>query len=554
MLCRSEVFLNSDDPTTKMFKQMMEKATGQRAGLSQREEELSIILHRRLGINLPNLEPHKVQKEMKQFIKTGNFDSNVKMSCINLTFLSPEGEPYWVLTDHISFPFDAYFPVPFNDQPSSDLNFGDSAYRYCKLKLQSLATALKKQKNRITFHFHLNNCVEQCLKDEKLKNHFQVIHCPDLVDEFGLANVLIAATNCLASTPEAVLRTETKLNSNPKPTVTKYVEDNLSCPVSLIPTVYGVRLANHLRLGSTEVYEFHDCISKRVHFTVRLRWLRVPAYSDNIRLGITPDLRASIERLAEVCHLKGNNEDYEGDGTISPRPLTPISCFYILHSLICRGLWIEGAVESLIESAIPPSFQLAWKTLQNWISGKTVLFLSTVGCAPPGDFNWQGEKCLCHISVSAVQWWVIRSDVMIQNKAKVGQPFPTVCRAEAQRIEKLLGSNEKIHYMPTSKKDSSFALMLAMNHEMDPKKTRVCITDVETGVLIYYTDFFKWFKRSSTIVNSNPITPKTVMETNQATGLKVTACQETKTQFELDIGIQGITVNNLQNGISSSLY
>ena len=126
--------------------------------------------------------------------------------------------------------------------------------------------AFKNQKQRIVFHFHLNNCVEQCLKDEKLKKHFQVIHCPDLVDEFGLANVLMAASGCLADTPEAVLLTESKLNSKPKPTLTKYIEDNLCCPLTLIPTVYGVRLANHIKLGSTECYELHDCVSKRVHF------------------------------------------------------------------------------------------------------------------------------------------------------------------------------------------------------------------------------------------------------------------------------------------------
>lgn len=126
------------------------------------------------------------------------------------------------------------------------------------------------------------------------------------MDEFGLANVLMAASGCLADTPEAALLTETKLNSKPKPTLTKYIEDNLCCPLSLIPTVYGVRLANHIKLGSTECYELHDCVSKRVHFTFKLRWLNIPAYSSNVNLGVTSDLRKCVERFADSCRINGN--------------------------------------------------------------------------------------------------------------------------------------------------------------------------------------------------------------------------------------------------------
>ena len=134
---------------------------------------------------------------------------------------------------------------------------------------------------------------------------------------------------------------------------------------------------------------------------------------------------------------------------------------------------------------------------------------------------------------------------MVEHKAKTGKLFPAACVAEAQRIEKLMGSNEKIHYMPASRGDSSFALMLATNHGMDTKKTRVCITDSETGELIYYTDFFKWFKRSSSIVNSNPIALKpSVPKTQEVTGLKIKTCFEFESRYDVEISIGENTAGN----------
>ena len=450
---------------------------------------------------------------MRQFLKTGNFDADVRQKgCLNSTFLTPDGSCNWALTDFLSCPFDAYFPVPFNDQPSSDLDFGNSAYRYCKVKLQSLATGLQNRKDRIAFTFHLNSSIDLCLKDVKLKSCFQVIHCTDIVDDFGLANILIAATGCLADIPESVLLTETRRRAKPKPTVTKYVEDNLCCPVSLITTVYGVRLANHVGLGSTECHELHnmqfDC-SKHVQSVITLKWLKAPTYSTNIKLGLTSDLKMVIERLTDLCHLKLDVKKHfadveDGEELPTARPLTPLTLFYILQSLLNRLHWVDGTIGHLVQMAIPSCFSLAWKTMEKWINGHTVLVMSTMDCAPPGGLKWNGHNCLCHVSISSVQWWLVGKELLIKHKAQKGHPFPPGCLAEAQRIDKILNSNDPLNYMPGSRLDSNYALLLAPDHGFGIKTTQLCITDVDTGELIYFTDFFKWFSRSATIVNSNP--------------------------------------------------
>ena len=550
---------------TKAMSSVFETSITREERLSRRQSGLALTISRRLGVNLPKLEPKIIEKELQQFVETGNFDANVKIACINPTFISPDEDREWMITKFVSCPFDAYFPVPFNDQPSPDLNFGNSAYRYCKLKLQSFASELKNRKDRICFFFYLNNCMEQCLTDKSMKNRFQVIHCPDVIDEFGLANVLLAATGCLADTPEAVLLTETRLHPTTRPSLAEYVEGSLCCPISLIPTVYGVRLASHVKLGGTECIEFHDCVSKHIQCPSTMRWLKVPAYSKYVRLDISPDLKSVIEKLFEYCHMKPaevkqlrgrrmQSRDDEVEET-ELRQLTPLTFFFILQSLLSRLEWVDGAKESLAQLAIPPSFSLAWKTIQNWINGCTMLVLSTVDCLLPGDFNWNGLCCLCLVPKTQIHWWLVPKDSMIQHKAKLGKQFPEACREEAQRIDVLLSTNDKNRFLPKSKVDSNFFLLLTMNHELDRKNTRLCITVVETGMLIYYTDFFKWFRRSCTIVNCSPSTqPALPSEPENLADLQISTCLEFQDRYEVEVRARDRTNRNLSNGILCKLF
>ena len=458
---------------SKAFKDLTEKSTGTRPGLSQREEELSGIILKRLGVNLPNLNENQlsVEKKIEQFVRTGNFEAEVKIACLNPTFISPDDHTTWLSTDYLACPAFSYFPVPFNDLPSPDINFEDKIYLYCKLKFKSLVTELKKKKKRITFHFHLNDCLASSLKDDKFENRFQVIHCQEIVDGLGLPNVLLTVTNCLAETPESVLLTETRLFGFPKPTVIEYVENGLSCPMSVVSTLYGVRLDNNPQLGSSECYELYDSswISRHLNFVVTLRWLRVPAYSENILLGVSSDLKTVMNKLSDSCQFVNEDKKIDTD-TLEyslPCPLTPVTFFYLLQSLFDRYNWMEGAIESLIQSTIPSSFQLAWKTVQNWIKGYPVFYLSTLNCYPPEDFSWEGENSN-NKPGKYVGRWLIRNDVMIQHKAKTGNIFPAACWSEAQRVDPVLNINDK-------KGDCSgnISLMLAENHGLDEKKDAV---------------------------------------------------------------------------------
>ena len=82
-----------------------------------------------------------------------------------------------------------------------------------------------------------------------MKNYFQVIDCSNLADHYGMANLIPAARNCLAEDLNAVILTNSLTWQLLKPTVPEYVETALMCPMTVIPTLYGLRLTDHVQLG-----------------------------------------------------------------------------------------------------------------------------------------------------------------------------------------------------------------------------------------------------------------------------------------------------------------
>ena len=158
------------------------------------------------------LSPSRITDEIECFLKTGNFEPVAgETVCINTTLIDSVG---WIETDHLSCPFDAYFPIPISEQLSSDfgLQATSSAYNYCKKKLQSLISEFRLKKTRISLHFHEEEVFELCLGDPNMKNQFHVVHCSNLEDDFGLENLILAASNCLMEDyPEAMLLRDLEL-------------------------------------------------------------------------------------------------------------------------------------------------------------------------------------------------------------------------------------------------------------------------------------------------------------------------------------------------------
>lgn len=132
------------------------------------------------------------------------------------------------------------------------------------------------------FSFHIGDCLQLCLFNDKLKNLFQVIDCSNLADHLGLANLILAVRTCLADDPNAVLLTEIMTWEALKPTVAEYVDYVLCCPLSMVPLLYGLRLANHVRLGKSYPHQLVSHCSKLHHLKVAKSRLSLRQHSNGI--------------------------------------------------------------------------------------------------------------------------------------------------------------------------------------------------------------------------------------------------------------------------------
>lgn len=199
----------------------------------------------------------KSVEELELYLKTGNCHSIEEKNApiLNPTFyvyseekeLEEERMGFYILC-----PFDAFLPVPFKEQQHATFDFeSNSAYDYCKYQLQSRVSQLKSRNDRITFYFHGHGDVmKECLYNEAMRDKFHVIFLADRVE--GLANLISTLVDSLVTqNPDALLLTElTRWMDFKKPSVLEYLESSLGCPLSMIPTFYGVWLTNHIQLGS----------------------------------------------------------------------------------------------------------------------------------------------------------------------------------------------------------------------------------------------------------------------------------------------------------------
>ena len=232
---------------------------------------------------------------------------------------------------------------------------------------------------RITFYFHYADCLELCLKNEATKNKFHVVHCSDYSDRVGFSALIPAASECLLEdTPEADLLTESiswaQLCSLEKPySFIQYVECVFGCPLSLIPTIYSVRLTNHLLLGNCNVSCFHD---DTFYKPITLKWVKATPSSNNVKLDHTPSsFEEGFFKPWSCVHLTSteyNQANCELKDRFFILHYSPLTYYNVLQSLIKRCVWVEDAAESLFLDALLPPLRLTWIILQAWIKGDAV--------------------------------------------------------------------------------------------------------------------------------------------------------------------------------------
>jgi len=335
---------------------------------SNSEGWLSVIKRRIMeGMNLINMTSVLTDgMDLKDFLLTGNCllleaPKRPQADSPKFTRLSLK-EKDW-LVNYLASPFDAYFSSSMEDRMNPYFDIVPSTFVYCRDQLKKIVTKLRSRKDQISFPFSTCNYYEFGCEDR-----FNIIHCFDMVERVGLANFLPPVRSLLLHEDlNAILVTEITSKQRPqlsKPT--KFVEASLHCPISMIPTLYGFRLANHLDLGSPVPIKFHDNFSVG---SIKLQWHRAPSFSTNIKLGFSVDLIRAIVRLAKSCFISSYNPKPVSYQVLWP--YSPLTFFNLVHSLAERHACIrdyatshEGA-SSLNFVLVSPFYQPVWKTFKD---------------------------------------------------------------------------------------------------------------------------------------------------------------------------------------------
>ena len=316
--------------------------------------------------NLHDSVKKAMLEEICQYFKRGNcrLQTGKDAVCVNPTMLNPTSLK-WELDPSLC-PFDGYLPMSCTEL---DTSFQEKILIHsCQEILKNLVLSYQLRQKSIQVSFHLQDALELCYTEKSTK--FDVVDCSFLADCIGLCNLIPTCSGVMADHPESILRTETQHWMDFDFSMQKYVEESLCCPLPMIPTMYGLRLEDHITLGPTSL----NLDQKSRQFF----WKKVPSF-ENVAFSPSPLLSHSLNQLAKKCFaLKHPLETRNGIKNCLPTPwYSPLTFNYIFGSMKLR-LGGENWLQDLPHlSNLPPAFQVAKRTLDVWRTGQPLLKFST---------------------------------------------------------------------------------------------------------------------------------------------------------------------------------
>ena len=482
------------------------------------------------------------------FIKNGNC---IPVNHDQIVTLNPTLLKNGILEMNIaSNPFDAYFPIPFNEDSASAETSNTDIYSYCKAKLGSLVSDFLKRKDRIKFNFHFEDCLELCLYKEDLKRICHVIYCSISIEHnLGLPNLFTAAKECLSdSTDSAVLLTNinlASLSNKQHCSPLEYIETVLSCPLSMVPTLYGLKLSNHLKLGSPVCINLHDTITK---YFLTLKWQKAPGYSSNIKIDISPPLKKAIGLLATSRF-----------NITSPHPFYSklYTYHFIIKSLVsrCRLFqdisFLQSLVQTEVLEKVTENLGLAWRTEKAWMNGEPVLAYSF------GKYRQQLRRGLLEVKQFKVtdSIYLMLSEPI--KRLSTANRSAIVCRNNYIGLTSCNGKNT-YSYLALKVKDllhPYFSFILPKDHGFDSGVTFCVFRNESDTQNLMAPEFVDWCDKKMCInptpfsLRPNPLhsTPETER------GLQVVKCSETENRYDLDITVRAVPISSA-DGIYICFY
>ncbi|XP_046654290.1 uncharacterized protein LOC124345853 [Daphnia pulicaria] len=367
---------NIREEATRYFEETIEKSLNgfqDEDSFTMATAELACNFERSIGLEkLDDSAIQDIREEAKRYFENGScrLENDIEVVCLNPTILE-HATLRWTLYYSLC-PFDGYMPLL---KEELDISIKSKMMiRSCQKILKNLLSCYRKRLidgKTFELFFYLEDAIEFCYSE--IVNKFDVIDCSNMADHVGLANLILACSGKLSHHPSAMLFTETLKWFDFK-SVKMYVEKTLCCPLSMIPTLYGLRLKSHIELGLPEFAN----LRRRTPPPVNLCWKRAPPFR-NVVMSTSPALSEFLNQLANVCFdakfpygITGVPPEYRCGMLL----YTPQTFSYVVNSMIQRlegDHWLKKDVRP---AEMHPNFQLARRTLDAWKDGQKILKLS----------------------------------------------------------------------------------------------------------------------------------------------------------------------------------
>jgi hypothetical protein len=292
----------------------------------------------------------------------------------------------------------------------------------------------------------------------------------------------------------------------------------------MIPTLYGLHLANHVRLGNC--IPVH--ILRNAPNPVTLVWKKSPTYSENIRLNMSPALQSALIKLQNLCFLIKEADPYQQE-QCALKMYTPMTFYYIIQSLLSRYTWVQSPpLKSLLQfSLIPPPLQLAWRTQQDWFAGRKVLRFE-MSCVPYRSKDSSITNPLMRLVIAPSHLFIRYCSLLAE---KTENPLSDIFAGDCHFIDNFQFSAK--HTTDQEFEEVSVSFLLAENHCLTNLHLAFII-DISNSIALLPLACLGMFNQT-VVITSSPLKIDPRFTVSSSSELQVSSCSEYQDRYELEV-------------------
>ncbi|XP_068726711.1 uncharacterized protein [Montipora capricornis] len=281
-------------------------------------------------------------QEIYSYFQSGCTSRIHSDSEVNPTLIRPFERKWRV--HHGSCPFTGYIPIDGNRFEKFK-----SVARSCKETLKTWISHYQRYSPKIKVVFWDGDALELCRKGLPEDLQFDVVDTSNLSDHLGLLNTLVCCVRKLKQPGQSQLITSSMLWQSAGLTgLEEYLQLNLGIKQSSYPTILGLRLAEDLDLGKSDIL----AINASGRTEDKLIWVKTEPERSPINLARSPDILDGLKSMASRCFKLpcSNSRSLQLCGATFSSPLT----FFLAFLQIAESFQESAEqVLSYVEEAMP---------------------------------------------------------------------------------------------------------------------------------------------------------------------------------------------------------